>query len=149
MERNPKKYELAYLLSPAVGDDNVLELAHKLTKTVEESRGIIRHQENPRKRRLAYPVNKEREAYFGWLTFSADIGEASIIEKKLKTFSELLRHLLVEEEEIPVQPIRAFVPRTATSLKPRPITHGPEIAKPEEPLDLEELDKKLEEILGK
>ena len=142
----PKKYELAYLLSPAVPEDEVLIMAGSLAKVIEDSKGLIRHQETPSKRRLVYPIKKEQNAYFGWITFSSSPENLSTIEKGLKGINNILRHMMVEEEEIPPQPIRTYIPR------PSPVrtTPGPvQEQKPEEKLDLEELDKKLEEILGK
>ena len=68
------------------------------------------------------------------------------MERGLKGTSNILRHMLVEEEKIPPQPIRPYIPR------PSPVRTSPgpvQEQKPEEKLDLEELDKKLEEILGK
>lgn len=147
----PKKYELAYLLSPAVPEDEVLVVAGSLVKIIEDSNGLIRHQETPAKRRLSYLVKKEQNAYFSWITFSTSPENLAAIEKGIKGAQNLLRHMLVEEEEIPPQPIRTYIPRPApTRVKPpapTPTAAGEQ--KPEEKLDLEELDKKLEEILGK
>lgn len=148
----PKKYELAYLLSPAVAEGDTLNWAGRIAKLIEESKGMVRHQENPRKIRLAYPVKKERSAYFGWITFTAAPDLLSMLEKRMKSAENVIRHMVVEEEEIPPQPLRTFAPRTfaprPAPAKPRfPIPEAPK--KEEERLDLEELDKKLEEILGK
>ena len=145
---DPKKYELAYLVSSSVAEDEVLVVAGSLAKIIEEGGGLVRHQETPTKRRLAYLVDKQQNAYFGWITFSASPENVSGIEKKMKGAENILRHLLVEEQEIPPQPIRLYSPRpTPGEAKPRPAPTAAE--NPEEKLDLEELDKKLEEILGK
>src|SRR3989338_5410452 len=148
MEKSPKKYELAYLLSPAIAEEDTLNWTGRIARIIEEAKGMVRHQENPRKIRLAYPVKKERSAYFGWITFTATPDLLSMLEKRMKTAENVIRHMVVEEEEIPVQPPRTFIPRPALPAKPRfPIPEAPK--KEEERLDLEELDKKLEEILGK
>lgn len=144
-----KKYEFAYLISPAVAEDEVLVVSGKLAKLIEDSQGLIRHQETPSKRRLAYPIKKEQNAYFGWITFSASPENMSAIEKKINGAENLLRHMVLEEEEIPPQPLRTFTPRPAPVRANPPAAAPTDAEKPEEKLDLEELDKKLEEILGK
>lgn len=143
-----KKYELAYLISPTVAENEVLGVSGKLAKSIEEGGGLVRHQETPTKRRLAYLIKKQQNAYFGWITFSASSENIGTVEKKIKGAENLLRHLIVEEQEIPPQPVRLYTPRsvpTDTRQRPAPT----EAENPEEKLDLEELDKKLEEILGK
>ena len=122
--------------------------AGKISSGIEEAHGMIRHAETPKKRRLSYPVKKEAVAYFGWTTFAIAPASIGQIEKKVKETPQLLRHLIVEEEIETRRPM-------LRPLSTRPIAGrtGPviprEAEEPEEKLDLEALDKKLEEILGK
>lgn len=146
MASEPKKYELAYLLSPAVAEEEVLVVSGKLARMIEDAGGMIRHQETPQKRKLAFLVKKERNGYFGWTTFTAATEAIGALEKTLKAAENLLRHIIVAEKEI-VQPVRTFMPRPLITPRTRPPAVPAE--RPEEKLDLEELDKKLEEILGK
>lgn len=143
-----KNYELAYLLSPSLSQEEVLAQVGKFTALVEESKGMIRKVEEPRKRTLSYPVKKQKSAYFGWTTFAMAQGSVGALEKKIKSQTNMLRHLLTEEE---IMEMRPFMLRTIPSrpqpMRPRPIPR--EAPKTEEKLDLEALDKKLEEILGK
>ncbi len=145
MASESKNYELAYLLSPFIPEEETLTWAGKLTAVIEESRGVIRHAEPPRKKKLAYLVKKQPQAYFGWTTFRAVPDAIALLEKKLKNAENLLRHLVVEEEEMLLRPAHLRV--IPSTLRPRAIPR--EAEKPEEKLDLEQLDKKLEEILGK
>lgn len=144
-----KKYEIAYHLSPAVPEGDVLLESGKIAKLIEDSKGMVRHQEAPQKRRLYYPIKKERNSFFGWITFSMPPAELANFSKKLKTAENLLRHLIVEEEEIQVQPLRTYIPRPVSKPRPQVSSAPTDAAGSEEKLDLEELDKKLEEILGK
>ena len=146
MTSDTKNYELAYLLSPSVSQEEVLTQAGKLTSLIEESKGMIRKVEEPRKRVLAYPVKKQTSAFFGWTTFSMAPEFVPGFEKKLRGQERVLRYMLVEEEEMEVRP---FMFRTARTPAPRPRPIPREAPKADEKLDLEALDKKLEEILGK
>jgi len=145
MERNPKKYEIAYILHSSIAEKAVAEQAQKIAALIEAEKGIISHSDAPQKRRLAYPIGKEDHGYFGWIKFTALPDAIAAIEKKLKTATSLLRHLVVEDT-IPLQQFPRM-PRPASA----PIAAVPPKREQEadERLDLEALDKKLEEILGK
>lgn len=147
MDREPKNYELAYVLSPMIPEEEILQKAGQITTLIEENKGLIRHVQEPRKIKLAYPVKKERTAYFGYTTFALAPEFLLSLEKKIKG-GEILRRLLVEEEIGRRPPaFRAFTSRPAPL--PRQKVAPREEPKVEEKLDLEALDKKLEEILGK
>lgn len=144
-----KNYEVAYILSPAVKEDEVLNSAAKLSTAIEEAGGMVRRVETPKKRRLAYPIEKQTTGYFAWTTFTAAPAAVAMLDKKVKEIPEVLRHLIVEEEvETRVPYIRPAPLRRAPTLQPIGATPAAD-AQPEEKLDLEALDKKLEEILGK
>ncbi|MBI4224699.1 MAG: 30S ribosomal protein S6 [Candidatus Sungbacteria bacterium] len=157
MDSDAKNYEVAYILSPTLGEQEVLAYVAKLSALIEESGGTIRRTEQPKKLKLAYEIKKQENAYFAWTTFRMQPERIAEIEKKLKSHSELLRFLVVEEEIEKRKPfIRSIGVRTAVGSAAKapiretrePIAHG--TAAPEDKrLDLEALDKKLEEILGK
>ncbi|MBI2121548.1 MAG: 30S ribosomal protein S6 [Candidatus Sungbacteria bacterium] len=144
---DPKNYELAYLLSSSVPDEEVLNWTNKLSRAVTDAGGILRRNEEPYRHRLGYPIRKETQAYFGWMTFTAVPEKLAEIKKSIKSFGAILRSLILEEEKetAAARPIRLRTIKTTPSAKP--ILR--EAEKPEEKLDLEALDKKLEEILGK
>jgi len=142
-----KNYELAYLLSSSVPEGEVLTWAGKITHAVTDAKGIVRRIEEPYLRRLGYPIQKETQAYFGWTTFTVAPEKLAEIKKVLKALGKIIRLLILEEtrKTAPVRPMRLRTIPTAPVT--RPILR--ETEKPEEKLDLEALDKKLEEILGK
>lgn len=149
MNSEQKNYELAYLLTSSVPEAEISAVAAKLAALVQEQNGIIRRQEEARKRQLAYPVKKQKLAYFGWMTFSMAPELLTELKKKLAGEANILRHLLTEEdmELYNIPRARLYTPRALPSeAKPMP---APAEETPGEKLDLEALDKKLEEILGK
>lgn len=145
MERNPKKYEIAYILSSSIAEEAVTEHSQKIAARIEAEKGIISHSETPQKRRLAYPIGKESNGYFGWIKFTALPDAIAGLEKNLKAEASLLRHLIVEDT-IPQQQF-GRMPRPAST--PIPAVPPKREEEADERLDLEALDKKLEEILGK
>ncbi|MEK7541305.1 MAG: 30S ribosomal protein S6 [Patescibacteria group bacterium] len=152
MDSEAKNYELAYLLSPSLTEGETLGIAGKLSAVIEGEKGAIRRVETAKKRRLAYAVKKERNAYFGWTTFAALPAAIASIDKKTKEMS-VLRHLVVEEEIETRRPLLRTYDAGAGRAIPAAGPQTPAVPREQEDagekLDFEALDKKLEEILGK
>ncbi len=157
MDSDAKNYEVAYLLSPTLTEGEILAYTGKLSALIEELGGTIRRAEQPRKLKLAYQIKKQENAYFGWTTFRLQPERIAEFNKRLKGRPETLRYLVLEEQIEKRKPfIRSIGVRTVvgqTTKTPirdarQPAVHG--VAATEDTrLDLEALDKKLEEILGK
>ncbi|MFY9462797.1 MAG: 30S ribosomal protein S6 [Candidatus Sungiibacteriota bacterium] len=149
MDSDAKNYEVAYLLAPSMTDEEALAHAGKLSVLIEGENGIIRHLETPKKRKLMYAVKKQNSAYFAWTVASISPDAVQGLNKKISAIPEVLRAMIVEHEVETRQPyIRPLAPHSPASISaPRIIPR--EEQKPDEKLDLEALDKRLEEILGK
>jgi len=147
MEQETKNYEIAYLLSPSIPEEEVLTHTRNLSTIIEEQKGTVKHLQEPKKQKLSYPIQKERNAYFGWITFRLTPDSVAALEKKLKVYPHILRYLVVEEETRLRAPV--FRTPTARPMGQKSPTVPREAEKGDEKLDLEALDKKLEEILGK
>lgn len=148
MSQEVKNYEFAYILSPSVEEGGVLPYAEKITGLIEGEGGAIRKSETPKRRQLAYPIKKERQGYFGWVTFNLSSNSLKGLEKKLDTLKEILRYLLTEAE-IEKNTSSFFRPMGNMGAGKTPRSTPREAEKIDEKLDLEALDKRLEEILGK
>ncbi len=147
MSSDAKNYEIAYLLSPSIPEEGVLTHAGKMTSVIEDAKGAIRHMEAPKRRKLSYHVKKHDTAYFGWTTFSVAPQAVKTIEKKMKDIGDVLRHVIVYEEEtrVPIATLRE-IRREPAGAHPPALSVSP---KEDVSLDLAALDKKLDEILGK
>lgn len=144
MAGEQKNYEIAYLISPKTKEENVFGEAGKITGFIQATpNGLIGHIAEPKQIRLAYAINKSRDAYFGWTRFTMNPETIADFEKKLKLEKAIMRYLIVEAEEEPIR-IRTVRPKMPLAMtKPVGPTAG------EEKVNMEELDKRLEEILGK
>ena len=148
-----KNYEVAYLINPDVPEDGVFSEAGKITGAIQDAHGLVGKIEEPKKRKLAYPIDKFRNAYFGWTTFTVAPERLLDIEKRVAAEQAIIRHLIVEEVK---RPVREFKPRFRREAGPRPPqdigevkAFTPAAPKVEDTAKIEELDKQLEEILGK
>ena len=151
METDAKKYELAYLISPRISEEDVLMYAGKITALIEDAKGLILHVEKPRMRRLGHTIAKETQAYFSWSQFTMSSEATALLDKRLKEQQFLLRHMLIRSEgsEKRLHKTASTHHMAAHSSVQQEKAMKKEEQQAEEKLDLETLDKKLEEILGK
>lgn len=146
MEKGQKIYEIGYLLSPLIAEEKLDEEISVLRKLIEEKGGFIISEGRPKSQKLAYPIKKFETAYFGWFKFSSDSETISEIKnsfEKSPLGEKIIRFLLIETKKETIAPIS---PKKAIRKKKLFVT--PE-AKVKGEIKLEEIDKKLEELLGK
>jgi small subunit ribosomal protein S6 len=150
-------YELLYIISAQYTDDEVAGIKDKVTAALQKSPINILTNENLGKLKLAYPIKHARHGFYILVEFETEPSVAHALERELSLMPEMLRHQLVslgakrpsdeakkaikmisyEEPELDAEkqpPMRREAPRPA----PRPVPKK---------VDLEELDKKLDEIL--
>jgi len=132
-----KTYEITYLISPESSTEDVESLQNKIKTFIQEKGGSINKANYPTKRILAYPIKKQREAFLADLVFLLEPLELVELEKKIKAEKQILRYLIVTKKIL------------KEPLKPK--EKSKEILKPkikEPKVELKEIEKKLEEILG-
>ncbi len=129
-----KLYELTYLLSPDLSEEELKSLQEKINSFIEKEGGIINELTLPLKKVLAYPIKKKTFTHLGTLSFQFSPEKLENLEKKLKSENQILRYLILAKE----LPKKVVLPPKLPLIKPKP--------KPK--VELKEIEKKLEEILG-
>ena len=134
-----KHYELTYLISSEISEEEVKSLPEKVLVLVQEADGIIENRILPLKRKLAYSINKQEDAYLATLTFQLDPEKLVGLEKKLKAEGKILRYLLLVKRPIKEvkRVIRKVISEKLVSVQSQ-----------EKKVELKEIEKKLEEILA-
>ncbi len=131
-------YELTFLISAGASEEEIKNLREKITALVQKE-GVLINGPFFQKRALAYPIKKQDWAVFGVLNFQMKPESLIKFEKKLKSEPHLLRYLIIREEEWK---------KSARTPQPSALKKKTKIHKREK-VELKEIDKKLEEILGK
>lgn len=89
-------YELTVVYSLAGASDKEPKALGNLEKLLEKVSGTVVTKNDWGKRTLAYPINKQTEAYFAhWLVELPSEGP-SVMMQGLRVDEEVLRHLLVK-----------------------------------------------------
>ncbi len=134
-------YELNLLFSPILEKIDG-ETAAKIREFILSLGGVIKKENISEKRKLAYPIKKRGVGYY--ITFEFQIEPEKIEDlKKLLNFNhDILRFLIIDKSNVKEETARI------RPIKPKAVAPfgRTEEAKGEK-VKIEELDKKLEEIL--
>lgn len=132
-----KLYELTYLISPEVSEEELNSLNEKINSLIQKEAGVLNEVKIPIKKKLAQPIKKQREAFLTNLSFDLESDKLGDLERQLKAEKKILRYLILARPKIKV-----------TKVRKRPSKVIPKIPVKEKKVELKEIEKKLEEILG-
>lgn len=107
------KYEVVYIIDPAVEEEARKELIAKFNSLITENGGSVDKVEEWGKRRLAYAIDYKTEGYYVLVNFQAE----SELPKELE------RNLQISDSIIRYQVIRLLEKKA--SVKPRPVRTAP------------------------
>lgn len=131
-----KSYELTYLISPDLSEQEVNSLVTEINSFIKEKGGLLENNLSPLKKQLSYPIAKKTMAYLVSANFQLKPEELMEIKKQLRLKPEILRFLIVN----------ILIKKTKSRLRPASkISLKKET--PNKKVDFKEIEKKLEEIL--
>jgi len=114
-----RKYELVYVVSPDATEAQITELHAQVEGIVQRMGGQVDRTENWGRRKLAYEIGRHKEATYVLEAITGSGDTMKEIDRRLKVFDVVLRHLVVrvDEEQSVVERTRAR--RTETSRRRR------------------------------
>lgn len=145
-----KNYELAVLISPDITKEQLNEIQEKIISLVQKEEGIFLSVPllSPVKKILGYSIKKQNSAHFIVFNFYIDAGKIENLKKGLKEETQILRHLLTFKKTTKKIPkLRRIKPFFSPTALPTLIPE-PDKAMKTKKVELKEIEKKLEEILG-
>ena len=92
------KYELAVVVSAKIEDDERAQVIEKVKALVERFGGQISDVDEWGKKRLAYEIQKLKEAYYYFIHFEADAETPSEIEQRIRIMDNVIRFLCVRQD---------------------------------------------------
>ena len=132
-----KTYELTCLISPNLSEIELESFQEKIITLLQKEQAILTNetQLKPLKKRLAYPVKKNIQAYLINFNFKINPPGLQNLEKELKAEPVLIRYsILVKKLSKKIKKPERVPKITKKTLQPK--------------VELKEIEKKLEEILG-
>lgn len=92
------KYELALVVSAKVEDDVRAAVVEKAKGYITRYNGNITEVEEWGKKRLAYEIQKMKEAYYYFIHFDAEADVPGEIEQRIRIMDNVIRYLCVRQE---------------------------------------------------
>ena len=93
------KYELAVVVSAKIEDDERAAVVDKCKAYVERFGGTITEVDEWGKRRLAYEIQKMKEAFYYFIRFEAPATAPAEIESRVRIMDNVIRYLCVRQDE--------------------------------------------------
>ncbi len=108
------KYELMYIIDPAVEEEARKALIAKFNDLIANNGGVVDKVEEMGKKRLAYAVNYKTEGYYVLVNFQAEAELPKELERNLQISDSVIRYLVIKliERKVGIKP-RAVRPAPA------------------------------------
>ncbi|MFC1789625.1 30S ribosomal protein S6 [Patescibacteria group bacterium] len=137
-----KQYELTYLTSASLSENDLKELQDIVNSSIVEAEGTLDEIKSPIKKELEYPVKKEPVVFLNTVIFHLSPEKLDVLEKRIDEDSRIISRMFL------VKKSRKFIEKERRPHRISPVTK--ETSKKEKPkkVEIEEIEKKLEEILG-
>ena len=93
------KYELAVVVSAKIEDDERAAVVDKCKALVERFGGNITEVDEWGKKKLAYEVQKMREAFYYFIQFEGASTVPAEVESRIRIIENVVRYLCVKQDE--------------------------------------------------
>ncbi|MBI3458950.1 30S ribosomal protein S6 [Candidatus Azambacteria bacterium] len=140
-----KMYEISYLITSVIKEEEAFAQNQKIKNLITELGGAVTDEWPPKRKTLAYEIKKQSSAYFVNLQFNLKTSDLRSFEKKIKLEKNILRYLITVIDKTQLKEMNKN--REVTREKFKKVLAPKTIS--EDKAEIEELDKKLEEILKK
>ena len=93
------KYELCVVVSAKIEDDERAATVEKVKAYIERFGGNVTNVDEWGKKRLAYEVQKMKEAFYYFIQFEAEATAPAEIENRVRIMDNVIRFLCVRQDE--------------------------------------------------
>ena len=90
-------YEAVIVISIKLGEEAVAETVKKFKKLIEKH-GTVESVDEWGKRRLAYPINKETDAYYVLFNFQSEAEFPAELDRIAKITDGVIRSMIIKKE---------------------------------------------------
>lgn len=93
------KYELALVVSAKLDNEGVAAVVDNAKQLIERFGGQVSEVEEWGKRKLAYEIQKQTEAYYFFINFDAEPQVPAQLESVMRIMDNVLRYLVLAKDE--------------------------------------------------
>ncbi len=126
MTMNRKMYELTYILTPVLSDEQTAEVVTRINEIIEGAGGTVVEVDEWGTRKLAYPVDKKRNGYYVNLYFEGPGTMIPRIERALTIDDNVLRSLTLAMDKSMIAHYRASKSASQAAVEKEAVTESKE-----------------------
>lgn len=93
------KYELAVVVSAKIEDDERAATIEKVKAYIKRFGGTVTNVDEWGKKRLAYDIQKMKEAFYYFIQFDAEASVPYEVENSIRIMENVIRYLCVRQDE--------------------------------------------------
>jgi small subunit ribosomal protein S6 len=94
-----RQYETAFILNPALDDAEIDQKLAQIEQTVAQEGATVGEWNRIGKRKLSYPIRKQHDGYYAFLTFTAEPPVIEALGKIYRLDEKIIRHMTINTEE--------------------------------------------------
>lgn len=94
-----RQYETAFILNASLDDSEIDKKLAQIEEIVTREGGTVGEWNRWGKRKLSYPIRKQHEGYYAFLTFKADPPVIDGLGKIYRLDEQIVRHMTINMEE--------------------------------------------------
>ena len=91
---------LAVVVSAKIEDDERAAVVDKCKALIERFGGTVTNVDDWGKKRMAYEVQKMKDAFYYFIQFDAETSAPVEIENRIRIMDNVLRFLIVKQDEV-------------------------------------------------
>ncbi len=93
-----EQYETAFLISPTLEEEDTEKIITQMAGVISKMKGKMIKEDRWGKRRLAYQIKKQEEAFYVFFHYEGDSAIPNELERRFKQSEAILRFLTVKKE---------------------------------------------------
>ena len=93
------QYELGVIVSAKLDEEGQKAELDRVSELISRFGGTIDKVDNWGRRKLAYPIQKQLDGVYSFITFSSESGVPSEIESRIRIMEDVLRFLVIRIDE--------------------------------------------------
>ena len=92
------KYELTIIVNPNLGEEALKAEFEQVQALIERFGGTVEKVDDWGKRRLAYEINKIKEGFYRFTTFTSEPQAPAEIESRIRIRENIIRYLIIRQD---------------------------------------------------
>jgi small subunit ribosomal protein S6 len=92
-------YEFTFIVRSDLEDEGMTAVVEKVGQFIADGGGQVTNVDHWGRRRLAYPIQRQKEGYYVLMHVQLDSQSIGELERNLKLTEEVIRYLLVRVED--------------------------------------------------